>query len=119
MSCIICAAGAQLATLQHLSCSRSQTFTSAEGAHVVYVLTTHAALSLLLEGLFLENVGLSLPCLLTNTQKVFRFSMWYCLLPETLQEPLDFIQGFDLADAKWCFSTSYRLWPKNKPKKRN
>lgn len=47
------------------------TFTSAEGAHVVDVLTTRAALSLLLEGLFLENVGLSLPRLLTNTQTFF------------------------------------------------
>jgi len=45
------------------------TFTSAEGAHVVHVLTTHAALPLLLEGLFLEDVGLSLPRLLTHKNK--------------------------------------------------
>lgn len=45
------------------------TFTSAEGADVVDVLTTHTALSLLLEGLFLKDVGLSLPPLQTYTIK--------------------------------------------------
>lgn len=43
-----------------------ETFTSTEGADV-YVLTAHTALPLLLEGLFLEDVGLSLTPLHINT----------------------------------------------------
>lgn len=43
------------------------TFTSAEGADTVYVLTAHTTLPLLLEGLFFEDVGLSLPPLHTHT----------------------------------------------------
>lgn len=46
-----------------------RTFTSAEGAHAVDVLSTRAALPLLLEALLLENMRLSLPRLLTNTKK--------------------------------------------------
>lgn len=42
------------------------TFTSAEGADAVYVLTAHNTLPLLLEGLFLEDVGLSLAPLHTH-----------------------------------------------------
>lgn len=45
------------------------TLTSAEGAHVIDALPTHAALPLLLESLLLEDVGLSFACLLTNTHK--------------------------------------------------
>lgn len=44
-------------------------FTSAEGADVVHVLAAHAALPPLLEGLFLEDVGLSLSPLHTHTRK--------------------------------------------------
>lgn len=51
------------------------TFTSAEGAYVVDILATHAALPLLLEGLFLEDVGFSLPRLLTHTQRKMRFTL--------------------------------------------
>lgn len=48
------------------------TFTSAEGADVVHALTAHAALTLLLEGLFLEDVRLSLPRLLTRKTQTHR-----------------------------------------------
>lgn len=50
-------------------------FTSAEGADVVDVLAAHAALTLLLEGLFLEDVGLSLrPLCNKHTHGKMRFS---------------------------------------------
>lgn len=43
--------------------------TSAEGAHAVNVLPTDAALTLLLEGLFFEDVRLSLPRLYPHTRQ--------------------------------------------------
>lgn len=54
-------------SLSHAYMTVFATFTSAEGADVVDVLTTHTALALLLEGLFLEDVGLSLPPLHVHT----------------------------------------------------
>lgn len=46
-----------------------RTLTSTEGADVVYVLTAHAALALLLKRLFLEDVGLSLAPLHIHTKR--------------------------------------------------
>lgn len=47
-------------------------FTSAERAHVVHALMTHAALPLLLEGLFLEDVRLAFSSLLTEGHREIR-----------------------------------------------
>lgn len=44
--------------------------TSTEGAHVIHVLPAHAALPLLLEGLFLEDVGLPLHRLHTEKREI-------------------------------------------------
>lgn len=83
-------------------------FTSAEGADVVDVLTAHAALPLLLKGLFLEDVGLSLPPLHTHAKthtredeihtvrnsihdQTWKRSLWSCVLSETMKKSqLDF-----------------------------
>lgn len=47
-------------------------FTSAERAHVVHALMTHAALPLLLEGLFLEDVRLAFSSLLAEGHREIR-----------------------------------------------
>jgi len=70
--CVLCLTYSS-GPFRKLSCQHFNTLTSAEGAHVIDALPTHAALPLLLERLFLEGVGLSFYRLFTHTQHTEKF----------------------------------------------